>query len=155
MHSTVAKTLENAQVLEYRKYTDNQGFQRESSIADWNGRTVLIDDDVPVDTTGTNPVYTTYLMGEGAFDYTDAGAKVPSETYRDPTTNGGKDMLITRQRKVFAPRGLSFVQPSTPIVSPTDTQLATAARWTPVKDTAGTGYFDNKAIPIARILSEG
>ena len=155
MHSTVAKTLENAQVLEYRKYTDAQGFQRESSIADWNGRTVLIDDDVPVDTTGTNPVYTTYLLGEGAFDYIDAGAKVPSETYRDPTTNGGKDMLITRQRKVFAPRGLSFVQPSTPIVSPTDVNLATAARWTPVKDTAGTGYFDNKAIPIARILSEG
>ena len=68
---------------------------------------------------------------------------------------GGKDMLITRQRKIFAPRGFSFVQPSTAIVSPTDTQLATAARWTVVKDTAGTGYYDTKAIPFARIISEG
>ena len=155
MHSTVAKTLENLGTLDYAKYTDENGFQRDSSIATWNGRTVLIDDDVPVDTSGTNPVYTSYLLGEGAFDYIDCGAKVPNETYRDPTTNGGKDMLITRQRKVFAPRGLSFVQPSTAIVSPTDTQLATAARWSPVKDSAGTGYYDNKAIPIARILSEG
>ena len=64
-------------------------------------------------------------------------------------------MLITRQRKLFAPRGFSFVQPSTAIVSPTDVQLATAARWTPVKDTAGSGYFDSKAMPFARILSEG
>ena len=155
MHSTVAKTLENLGTLDYAKYTDENGFQRDSSIATWNGRTVLIDDDVPVDTSGTNPVYTSYLLGEGAFDYIDCGAKVPNETYRDPTTNGGKDMLITRQRKVFAPRGLSFVQPSTAIVSPTDTQLATAARWSPVKESAGTGYYDNKAIPIARILSEG
>ena len=155
MHSVVATNLENLQLLEYWKQTDENGVQRPVGLASWNGRTVLIDDDVPVDTTGTNPVYTTYILGEGAFDYADCGAKVPYETYRDPTTNGGQDMLITRQRKLFAPRGFSFVQPSTPIVSPTDTHLATAARWTPVKDTAGTGYYDTKAYPFARILSEG
>lgn len=155
MHSAVAKTLENANVLEYFKYNDADGMQRDSSLASWNGRTVLIDDDVPAVTSSGTTTYTTYLLGEGAFDYCDCGAKVPSETYRDPTTVGGKDMLITRQRKLFAPRGFSFVQPTTAIVSPTDTQLATAARWTPVKDTAGTGYFDNKAMPFARILSHG
>lgn len=155
MHSVVATNLENQQLLEYWKYTDANGMQRPTNMASWNGRTVLVDDDVPVDTSGTNPVYTTYILGAGAFDYCDCGAKVPSETYRDPTTVGGKDMLITRQRKLFAPKGFSFVQPSTPIVSPTDAQLETTARWTPVKDTAGTGYFDNKAMPFARILSEG
>lgn len=155
MHSVVATNLENLQVLEYFKQNDANGIQRDVALATWNGRTVLVDDDVPVDTTGTNPVYTTYLLGQGAFDYCDCGAKVPNEAYRDPTTAGGKDMLITRQRKIFAPRGFSFVQPSTPIVSPTDVQLATAARWTIVRDTAGTGYFNSKAIPFARILSEG
>ena len=155
MHSVVATNLENQQLLEYWKYTDANGMQRPTNMASWNGRTVLVDDDVPVDTTGTNPVYTTYILGAGAFDYCDCGAKVPTETYRDPTTVGGKDMLITRQRKLFAPKGFSFVQPSTAIVSPTAAQLETAARWTPVKDTAGTGYFDNKAMPFARILSEG
>ena len=155
MHSVVAKNLENLQLLEYMKYNDGEGIQRDMSLATWNGRTVLVDDDVPVDTTGTNPVYTTYVLGEGAFDYCDCGARVPNEIHRDPTTKGGQEMLITRQRKLFAPRGFSFVQPSTPIVSPSDAQLATAARWTPVKDTAGTGYFDTKAMPFARILSEG
>ena len=155
MHSTVATNLENLQVLNYFKENDANGMQRDTALATWNGRTVLIDDDVPVDTSGASPVYTTYLLGQGAFDYCDCGAKVPNEPYRDPTTAGGKDMLITRQRKIFAPRGFSFVQPSTPIVSPTDVNLATAARWTPVKDTAGTGYFDSKAYPFARILSLG
>ena len=155
MHSVVATHLENQQVLEYFKENDANGMQRNTSLASWNGRTVLIDDEVPVDTTGTNPVYTTYVLGQGAFDFCDVGAKVPSEVHRDPTTNGGQDMLITRQRKLFAPKGFSFVQPSTAIVSPTDTHLATAARWTPVKDTAGTGYYPSKAYPFARILSEG
>lgn len=159
MHSVVATTLENLQVLTYWKETDANGVQRPVALASWNGRTVLIDDNVPTGTGGTSPntytTYTTYLLGQGAFDYVDCGAKVPSEVYRDPTTSGGKEMLITRQRKVFAPRGFSFVQPSTPIVSPTDTNLATAARWTPVVATDGSTYFDTKAMPFARIISKG
>lgn len=161
MHSAVATTLENLQVLEYRKQTDAEGIQRTVALADWNGRTVMIDDDVPTEevaAAGGNPAYTkytTYLLGQGAFDYCDCGAKVPNETWRDPKTDGGEDWLITRQRHLYAPRGFSFVMPSTPIVSPTNAQLETAARWTVVKDTAGTGYFDSKAIPFARIISKG
>ena len=30
--------------------------------------------------------YTTYILGEGAFDYIDVGAKVAYETFRDPKT---------------------------------------------------------------------
>lgn len=151
MHSAVATNLENLQVLTYWKETDANGVQRPVAMASWNGRTVLIDDSVPV----SEGTYTTYILGENAFDYCNVGAKVPYEPYRDPTTYGGQDMLISRQRKIFAPRGFSFVQPSTPIVSPTDAQLATAARWTPIKNSAGNAYFDTKAIPIARILSKG
>ena len=159
MHSEVATNLENLQVLEYAKQTDENGIQRETSLATWNGRTVLIDDDVPTATAGSGDTaytkYTTYILGQDAFDYCDCGAKVPNEPWRDPHTAGGVDQLITRQRKLFAPRGFSFVQPSAPIVSPTDAQLSTAARWTLVKDTAGTGLYPTKAIPIARIISRG
>lgn len=161
MHSQVATTLENLQVLEYRKATDAEGIQRTVALADWNGRTVMVDDDVPteeVEATQTEAAYTkytTYILGQGAFDYCDCGAKVPNETWRDPKTDGGEDWLITRQRHLYAPRGFSFVMPSTPIVSPTNTQLETAARWTVVKNSAGNGYFDTKAIPFARIISKG
>lgn len=161
MHSSVATNLENLQVLSYFKENDANGMQRDVALATWNGRTVLIDDDVPteaVEASGSDPAYTkytTYILGEGAFDYINAGAKVPYETDRDPKTHGGEDYLITRQRKVFAPRGFSFVQPSTAIISPTNAQLETAARWTVVKDTAGTGFYNSKAIPFARIISRG
>lgn len=161
MHSVVATNLENLQLLEYFKYSDAEGVQRDLALATWNGRVVLVDDDVPVESvaaSGSNAAYkkyTTYVLGEGAFDYCDCGARVPNEVYRDPMAKGGQEMLITRQRKLFAPRGFSFVQPSTAIISPTDAQLKTAARWALVKDTAGTGYFDSKAIPLARIISRG
>ena len=161
MHSVVATNLENLQLLEYFKYSDGQGVQRDLSLATWNGRTVLVDDDVPVEAVAATQTdaaynkYTTYVLGAGAFDYCDCGAATPSEVYRDPLTKGGQEYLITRQRKLFAPRGFSFVQPTTAIMSPTDAQLKTAARWALVKDSAGTGYFDSKAIPLARIISRG
>ena len=159
MHSEVATNLENLQVLEYLKQTDANGVQRLTGLATWNGRTVLIDDDVPTEVVGENESaytkYTTYILGQNAFDYCDCGVAVPNEPYRDPKSAGGKEWLITRQRKIFAPKGFSFVQPSTALVSPTDAQLKTAARWTVVKDSAGTGYYDTKAIPFARIISRG
>lgn len=155
MHSTVATRLENLQVISYWTETDANGVQRPLALASWNGRTVLIDDDVPVDTSGTDPKYTTYILGNGAFGYSDVGAKKPFEMSRDAVKNGGEDLLISRQRKIFAPMGFSFVQPSTAIISPTDAQLKTAARWTVVKDTTGSKYFDSKAIPFARIISLG
>lgn len=155
MHSAVATNLENLQVLTYWKETDANGIQRDLALASWNGRTVLVDDEVPVDTSGTDTKYTTYILGAGAFGYCNVGAKVPYETTRDAIKNGGEDLLVSRQRKIFAPTGFSFVQPSTAIISPTDAQLKTAARWTVVKDTTGSKYFDSKAIPFARIISLG
>lgn len=164
MHSVVATNLENLQVLSYWKETDANGVQRDVALASWNGRTVLIDDDVPTteveeSSSGAGDgytAYTTYILGADAFDYVDCGAKVPVETYRDPKTNGGEDTLIMRQRKIFAPRGFSFVQPNnSAIISPTAENLETAARWTIVKDSAGSGYYPSKAIPFARIISKG
>ncbi len=161
MHSAVATNLENLELLEYRKYTDANGIQRTLNLADWNGRTVLIDDDVPVEevaASGSDPAYnkyTTYVLGRGAITYCDCGVKVPIETSRDAATDGGVDKLFTRQRKLFSPFGFSFVQPTTAIMSPTEAQLKTAARWTLVKDTTSSATIDTKAIPIARIISKG
>jgi hypothetical protein len=155
VNSAVATNLENKEVLEYRKQSDANGIQRTIALADWNGRTVLIDDDLTADDSGDETIYTSYILGSGAFDYCDCGAKVPSEMWRDPKTSGGLDWLITRQRKLFAPRGISFKMPSTAIISPTAAQLESGSNWNLVKDTAGSGYFNHKAIPIARILSKG
>lgn len=153
MHSQVATNLENQQLLEFWKQTDANGIQRNLNLASWNGRTVMIDDEL-VDTSGSDPVYTTYILGRGSIDYCDCGAKVPVETSRDPKTNGGLDELITRQRKLFAPLGFSFT--NTNLLSPTDEQLATAANWNlAANQETDVAYFPIKAIPIARIKSLG
>lgn len=101
--------------------------------------------------------YITYVFGDGAIEYTNCGAKVPYEMSRDPKTNGGQDTLYSRQRKCFAPYGISFTKASMQSLSPTDDELEIGANWELVNSNEqGTkSYISLKAIPIARIISLG
>lgn len=252
MHSQVATGLENQQLLEYWKQTDANGIQRQLNLATWNGKTVMIDDDLvtasytgagvytitvsgtlasgdkivvngvtttlnstsaasasaaatavvtalTADTafnatysmsrndgvitcteksgkygsgsptaaivstagqvavaTATYPTetltYTTYILGQGAINFCDCGAKVPNETKRDELTDGGIDMLITRQRHLLSPVGFSYI--NTAKTSPEASDLATAANWAMVTDTTG-AFYPSKEIALARIKSLG
>ena len=176
MHSQVATNLENLKLLKYFTQTDAQGIERQLTLASWNGRAVLIDDSMPteaveaVEESGTKGQegyvapqdayvkYTTYVLGDGAIDFENIGAKVPYEMDRNPSKNGGQDTLYSRQRKVFAPMGISYEKKVQKTLSPTDEELANGENWALVHD-EGTGvarkYFDHKAIPIARIISRG
>lgn len=203
MHSIVATHLENLKLLAYMKYNDGEGIERDLTLATLNGRTVLIDDNMPTEAVEEKYVlgtknsegalevvassatagqvnqtdvqedipgvqvgdyvvlmpagtyYTTYVMGQGAIEYTNCGAKVPYEMDRDAKTDGGVDILYSRQRKIFSPYGISFKSGS--IISPTDTQLSTGSNWQLAQNNnSGTAkYFPEKAIPIARIITRG
>lgn len=165
MHSAVATNLENLHLLAYLKYTDANGMQRDLAIGTLNGRTVLVDDTMPFEEVKESSVgkgdgyikYTTYVLGDGAIEYTDCGAKVPYEMDRDPKTNGGEDTLYSRQRKSFAPYGISFTKKSMATASPTDAELETGGNWVLVNSGEGssTEYIAHKTIPIARIISRG
>lgn len=166
MHSTPATNLENLKLLAYLKYTDKDGIERDLQMGTWNGRTVLIDDNMPVEVVDESSAgagdghtkYTTFILGEGAFDFENIGAKVPYEMQRDPKTKGGQDVLYTRQRKVFAPYGISFTKQSMANKSPTDDELAKGGNWELIHNGASGNsrkYFDHKSIPIARIISKG
>jgi len=48
MHSFVATNMENLKLLAYLKYTDKDGITRDLAIGTLNGRTVLVDDNMPV-----------------------------------------------------------------------------------------------------------
>lgn len=154
MHSNVANTLENKQLLEYWKYTDANGIQRNLPFANINGYTAIVDDGVPVEAvTGESEnaglyKYTTYLLGTGVIRTADGRVDVPSEAHRDPAANGGQDTLYTRMRKTYHPNGFSFKVPSSGFSgSPTDAQLAAPANWS-IK-------FNPKAIPIAKLITNG
>lgn len=213
MHSDVSTNLENLNLVAHLKYTDAQGIQRELDLYTWNGKLVVVDDDMPAavqegfyikakstdegalevvaDATGsptakqikvsevtpvatnyTTPAvgdyvvfvddfteYTTFVLGNGSISYEDLGVKVPYEMNRDPKTNGGQDTLYSRQRKVFAPFGISYEKKSQPSLSPTDEELKNGANWSLVHSGETQenqrSYINHKAIPIARIISRG
>lgn len=161
MHSQVATNLENLNVLEYLKYTDENGITRQLQLATWNGKSVMIDDSMPTTVTDeeTGEVsYTSYILGDGAFDYEDIGAEVPFEMSRDASKNGGEDSLYSRQRKVFAPYGISFTKAAMVTNSPTKAELENGSNWTLVHDGANgqsRKYIDHKAIPIVKLVSQG
>lgn len=164
MHSVVATHLENLKLLAYMKSTDSQGIERDLGLGTVNGKIVLIDDGMPVASvnlgTEQSPniktAYYTYVLGNGAIELTDCGAKVPYEMDRDPATNGGEDILYTRRRFSFAPYGISFTKANMATLSPTSLELEDGANWELV-NTGGTNkeYIDNKSIPIAQIISLG
>lgn len=203
MHSQISTNLENLKLLAYMKYTDAQGIERDLTLATLNGRTVLIDDNMPAEkveeqyvrakkgTEGALEVvessaedgqinksdvegdisdiaagdyvvllpagtaYTTYVFGNGAIEYTNCGAKVPYEMDRNAEKNGGEDTLYSRQRKCWAPYGISFKTGS--IISPTDEQLEDGKNWEIANsnESSSKEYFPIKAIPIARIITRG
>lgn len=166
MHSQVATNLENLNVLQYLKYTDANGIERQLQLATWNGKTVLIDDampteEVPADVeAGTEAYtkYTSYVLGDGAFDHEDVGVKVPHEMARDAKVNGGEDTLYSRQRKVFAPYGISFTKKAMVTNSPTKTELENGTNWELVHDGGNASarkYFDHKDVPIVKLVSRG
>lgn len=203
MHSKIATDLENLKLLAYMKYTDAQGIKRDLTLGTLNGRTVLVDDNMPTETakakyvkakqtdkdalevvdtgatkgqvnkadvstdvTGAKAgdyvvllpagdVYTTYVFGAGAIEYTDCGAKVPYEMDRNPEKNGGETTLYSRQRKCWSPVGISFKDGS--IISPTDEELEKGSNWQLAQNnkSGAEKYFPIKAIPIARIKTRG
>lgn len=168
MHSAVATNLENLKLIAYMKYTDGQGIERDLTLGTLNGRVVLIDDNMPVENVKAKgseregnyePAYnkyTTYVLGDGAFEFTDCGAKVPNEMARDPKTNGGETTLYSRQRKIFSPFGISFTKASMASLSPTDEELEMGVNWELCNNTGESKeYISHKLIPIARVITRG
>ena len=201
MHSHTATTLENLKLLEYLKYTDENGIERNLPLATLNGRIVLVDDTMPTreisatymkstdesvqagkiyytksgkdytfvaaptgnpstsdyyeQTAAGYTEYTTYVLGNGAIEYTNCGVKVPSEMDRNPAKNGGETTLYTRQRKVFAPYGISWK--NTSIVSPTSEELETGTNWEIAHNNSSdkAASYPIKAINIMRIITRG
>ena len=76
MHSDVATNIENLNLLEHLKYTDKDGITRELDLGTWNGKLVVIDDDMP-----TKEVEATYVktadkaIVAGKTYYTKSGTK--------------------------------------------------------------------------------
>ena len=160
MHSAVSTNLEGLNLIDFLKYTDSDGIQKDLTIGTFNGKLVVVDDEMPSETTGEGAqavtTYTSYVFQKGFFEYENIGAEVPSEIARDPYDKGGKTDLITRVREMIVPYLISYKGTGT--VSPEDTDFENGANWELVNnDKTGNAkvYVDDKLIPVARIVSQG
>lgn len=152
MHSVVAKELEKTEKLSYALYNDANGMQRQSNIAYWNGRLVIVNDACPVaDASDDKHTYRTYILGEGAFGYTPLAELVPYEFERSAKVNGGQTSLISRRGLVLAPEGVSFKKSALSGTNKiTNALLETAGSWEVVND--GNGHsIEAKNIPFCAI----
>ena len=158
MHSTVATNLEGLNLIEFLKYTDPQGITRPLQLGTFNGKLVVVDDEMPVTADSTGDIYTSYVFQKQFFEYEDLGVvdNKPIELARDPYDKGGKNDIISRIREIIVPKYISYV--GTGAVSPTNANFATGSNWELVnngKDGGEKVYVDDKLIPIARIISRG
>ena len=150
MHSVVASRLANLQLLEYSKYTDASGITRNLPIGTINGKTVIINDAVPVKESATatgKKEYTTFLLGVGAIGLAEAPVEIPSEMDRDPAKFGGQDFIYTRVRECMHPYGFSFKGDATTDVGVPDTVLLAKASWE--------RKMPAKSILMAKVVTNG
>ena len=164
MHSAVSTNLEGLNLIDFLKYTDADGIERDLTIGTFNGRLVIVDDDMPTTEVAETSegagdgytAYTSYVFQKGFFEYENIGAAKPSELARDAYDKGGKTDLITRVREMIVPMYISYKGTGT--VSPTNANFENGSNWELVnndKTGANKVYVDDKLIPVARIISQG
>ena len=136
MHSATEAALKKLDLIDY--VPDSQGQAR---LATFQGRKVIVDDNLPTRTGTTDgTVYTTFLFGPGAFckgvaplsgrPLLGGRGTEAAELYRDALASD--TTLVSRRRYILHPRGVKFTSASVAGDSPTNAELETAANWTKV-----------------------
>jgi len=118
VHSQVHTNLQKKQLIEYFPESDvDVGF------GTYNGKTLVIDDGVPVEDAATSgKKYTSYLFARGAFGYAEGQPKTPTETDRNSLK--GEDILVNRRKWIMHPRGFAWQEGAVAKDMPTLAELA-------------------------------
>ena len=151
-HSAVSTNLEGLNLINFLKYTDADGIERDLTIGTFNGKLVIVDDDMPAEDADGTTVYTSYIFKKGFFEYEDLGVVKAIELVRDAKKNGGKNEMISRIREMIVPYLISYKD--TTKVSPMNEDFEKGANWELVNDGNGK-YVEPKLIPVVRVISRG
>lgn len=117
-------------LVDYNKYTIANAVEREVNLPTIGGFIPLVTDRFTVDTTGTNPVYKTYMLGTGSVLTCDkTNYENPYYTDYDPETSAGIEKLYTKQGYVLHPNGFSINANKITKESPTNEELGTKGNW--------------------------
>lgn len=143
VHSKVYARLQKQNLIDF--IPDAEG---RVTIPTYLGMQLIITDSLPVDTSGSNDVYETYIVGPGALRNGEGMPKVPLATQREEleADGAGVEYIVSRRDVVIHPLGFKY-SGSVPSAGPTNAALATAGNWTRV--------FERKNVPLVGIKTNG
>ena len=148
MHSAILARYKAMGLVEFVKMNEADGLTREVNLPTINGLTVVTSDRHTVEVKNTVPVYTTTIIGQGAFvSATKTNYENPYYTDYDPETKAGIEKLYTKQGRVLHPNGFSLNVAGIANESPTYAELGTSSKWSLA--------FDHKNVKIGQIISNG
>lgn len=102
---------------------------------------VIVDNNIPVNTTPTPDVYDTYIMKPGAMQWGIGTAGYePTEIHREPGRGFGIDELFTRRVFAIHVVGTRWLNASVAGVSPTDAELRTSSNYDRVYQKENMGF---------------
>lgn len=143
VHSKVFARLQKLNLIDF--IPDARG---EVMIPTYLGMQLVVSDTLPVDTSGSNNIYETYIAGPGALRYGETAAKVPAATQREEleADGAGVEYFVSRRDVVIHPLGFKY-SGSIPSAGPANSALGTAGNWTRV--------FERKNVPLVGIKTNG
>lgn len=148
LHSYMYAKYKALGLVDFNKYTVTNALAGDVNLPSIGGFIPAVSDRFTVDTSKTNPVYKTYMIGAGSIltcnknNYED-----PYYADYDPETNAGIRKLYTKQGYVLHPNGFSIDANKIAKESPTTTELGTKGNWSLV--------YDKKNIRMGMIKSNG
>lgn len=129
VHSLTLKAMIKADLIDF--VPDSQG---KLTIPTYLGKSVLVDDSMPVSGSGATRIFTTYLFGQGAIGFGERSPKVPVEVERQALKGMGQEYIVNRRQWVMHPRGVKWLGGTQAGVTPTNAELATTTNWSRVYD---------------------
>jgi len=129
VHSLTLKAMVKADLIDFMP--DSEG---KLTIPTYLGKTVLVDDSMPVSGAGATKIFTTYIFGQGAIGYGERSPKVPVEVERQALKGMGQEYIVNRRQWVMHPRGIKWLGGTQVGVTPSNAELAMPANWTRVYD---------------------
>lgn len=148
MHSYMYAKYQALGLVDYNKYTVTNALAGDVNLPSINGFIPIVSDRFTVDTSKTNVVYKTYMIGAGSFLTCDkTNYDDPYYSDYDPETKAGIRKLYTKQGYVLHPNGFSIDTSKIAKESPTNTELGTKGNWSLV--------YNHKNIRMGMIKSNG
>lgn len=148
MHSVVYNRLNKLNLIDF--IPDSNGVVNFPSYLGYN---VVVDDGCPAIVGTTNAdrtLYSTYLVGPGAFCWGENPPRIPVEVDRKPAQGdgGGIEQLWTRRQYLMHPYGIAWTDTTIVGQSPTNAECEDAANWNRV-------YPERKQIRLAELITNG